>query len=95
MTFAYHADFDYEVINHVVIIYDLNQGNRSVTNDMEYVLSSLKSTVRDLGQRKIIYQDSEKMFDEVVVNAQGEFKAFLAIQETERDKALTRLFQAV
>lgn len=37
-----HADFTYSIQRHVISITDLNLGNRSVTNDIEYVLQQIE-----------------------------------------------------
>lgn len=62
------ADYDYQVIGNVVVIVDLNQGGRSVTNDIDNVLASIGKDV-DLADKKIIYQDSCGVFDGVTLDA--------------------------
>jgi hypothetical protein len=37
-----HADFTYSLSGHVITIVDLNLGNRSVTNDIQYVLRQIE-----------------------------------------------------
>ena len=88
--FAYPADYDYEIINDIVVIYDLDQGNASVTNDVEYVLETIKKKVPDLGSKKVIYQDSEKTFDGIKVNEQGCFIGFYSINEKKLENALVK-----
>lgn len=46
------ADYEYQVIGNVVVIIDLNQGGRSVTNDIENVLDSIGKDV-DLADKKL------------------------------------------
>ena len=88
--FAYPADYDYEMINDTVVIYDLDQGNATVTNDVEYVLETIKQEVPDLGSKKVIYQDSEKTFDGIKVNEQGRFIGFYSINEKKLENALAK-----
>lgn len=63
------ADFHFEVIGNVVVIYDLDRGGRSVTNDVENVLRVIGESVT-LEEKKIIYQDSCGIFDGI--NLAGE-----------------------
>ena len=63
--------FQYEKV--FVILYDLDLGNRSVTNDMEATLGDLKNTLPGLEFAKILYKDSTGCFDEIVVHADGSF----------------------
>ena len=87
----YHADFDYEVVNDVVAIYDLDLGNNSVTNDIQCILEILKGGIENLAQKKVIYRDSMGIFDEVVINENATFMGFRSINETTLDKAITKL----
>lgn len=74
-----HADFEY--FNHVVykafFIIDSNLGNRSVTNDIEYVLWKIKEDCKeqfglpdyDLRRFKIFYRDSQKRWDKILIQS--------------------------
>ena len=42
------ADYTYTVEGNVIAIVDLDQGNRSVTNDMEDILDNARQNLRDL-----------------------------------------------
>ena len=94
MKFCYPADFDYELINDVVVIYDLDQGNCTVTTDIQGVLKIIKNDIPDLTNKRLIYQDSEKIFDEIIINAQGRFVMFRSINERQRDEALNKINKA-
>ena len=60
------ADFDYDIEGNILLIYDLNFGNRSVTNDMENVLRKIQRQEQiDLQRHWIAYQDSQGIFDGV------------------------------
>lgn len=89
-TFTHPADYDYEIINNTLVIYDLDQGNASVTNDISYVLETIQKDVHDLANKKIIYQDSEKTFDGIKVNGQGQFAGFYSINERKLENALAK-----
>ncbi|WP_373072218.1 hypothetical protein [Sulfurimonas sp.] len=83
------ADVEYEakIINDEIFIfmYDLNRGNRSLTNDMQAVLFDLKSIFNGLHNAVIIYQDSEGCFDQVIFrkNNTFSFRILLALDEDE------------
>ena len=85
------ANFDYEVIENTIVIYDLDSGNMSVTNDVRNVLAKLKNNIPDLGHKKVIYCDSQQIFDEIVVDENGRFKDFRSIHERTLNKALLKL----
>lgn len=51
--------------NIYLIIYDMNEGNISVTNDMENVLFDIFIETPRLMTANIIYKDSEGVFDGV------------------------------
>lgn len=75
-----HADFDVywkEEYHHLHIV-DLNLGNRSVTNDVEWVLEmiTVKYGIVLEELEKITYTDSMGRVDQIIVNEHGEFKDF-------------------
>ena len=85
------ADFDYKFRDtftgeRVLIIYDLNLGGKSVTNDIENVLQKIQRVNGPL-PRLIIYRDSEGRFDGV--KADGEVE-FIPIRETGEEAAIVR-----
>ena len=63
------SDFTYELERNILLIYDQDMGNRSVTNDIENVLDTI-SKIEEIDIRvfKIAYQDSTKRFDGVRLN---------------------------
>lgn len=68
--FINNADFVYHSNEKFVEIVDLDLGNKSVTNDMAYVLSAIAEREHSLVQafyenRKIIYKDSTGRWDGV------------------------------
>lgn len=65
-----HADYDIvRVEQDRVFIIDLDLGNKSVTNDAEYVYSVLQSMWPN---RRVIYRDSIGNWDEMVVDCDPE-----------------------
>lgn len=83
-----HADFNFLRINspRIIIIKDLNKGNKSVTNDVEYVLWYIKCFLPRMANHYIIYKDSEGIYDELIIDKDGKFKGFrsLAAEESIR-----------
>ena len=90
------ADVESEarIINETVFIfmYDLNCGNRSLTNDMQAVLVDLKNVFSGLYTSVIIYRDSEGCFDQVIVHKDNsfQFKTLIALSEDEAVKIWLR-----
>ena len=87
------SDFDYEVIENVIVIYDLDHGGRSVTNNIQAVLDIVSSEV-SLHGKKIIYRDSQKVFDGIN-HYKGAFQSFYSVNETVLEKALTKVNQDI
>jgi hypothetical protein len=92
----FHAEFDYVIDGNIIIITDLNYGGKSVTNDIENVIRDISMDLkRESGcgicNYKIIYQDSQGMFDEVLVNEKGEFKNFRCLYEKSITKAKEKI----
>ena len=95
-----HADFKVcpayltSKMQSFIVIHDLNLGSKSVTNDIEYVLWWIKSTAKNptlFKKAYIIYKDSEGIFDEVLTDEQGQFKAFRSLQKsTDLEAAMIR-----
>ena len=85
------ADYDFKVSCRVLVIYDLNLGNMSVTNDIENVLAEIFENEIDRGDvKKIIYQDSDGYFDEALHDGE-KFTGFAPIREKVLHKALGKV----
>ena len=65
--------FDYEVIGDVVVIWDLDHGGRSVTNDIQRILVLISEDM-DLQGKTVIYRDSQKVLDGIQ-HRKGIFKS--------------------
>jgi hypothetical protein len=84
-----HADFNFVRNYDVILIIDLNKGNRSVTNDIEYVLWSIKEYYKTLpfdknftiAKFKIIYRDSTGIWDGIKLDKEGNFKSFYSLNK--------------
>ncbi len=62
------ADFEYSVIDDVLVITDLDMGGKSVTNDAESVLETIRENYENAGgfsvmPEHIIYRDSDGIYD--------------------------------
>jgi len=80
------SNFHTEIIGNTVVIYDLDIGGRSVTNDIENVLEYIKQSV-DISNKLVIYQDSDKYFDGVCISRNGKFSGFYPIHKNTLNEA--------
>ena len=84
------SDFQFELIEDVVVIFDCDRGGRSVTNDIQNVLSAVDAEIGGIGHRPVIYRDSTKTFDGVHHNG-DRFAGFYAVSETVLEAALQKV----
>lgn len=63
----------------ILAIEDLDAGNLSVTNDAEGVIARLAAS-GGLGERRLIYRDTDGVWDELQHDAKGRFAGFGAIR---------------
>src|SRR6266446_9357915 len=76
------ADFTYSILGNVIAIVDLDLGNRSVTNDIENVLSKIEYYHQgSISAFHIMYRDSEGIWDGI--DWDGKRASFFALRETE------------
>lgn len=74
-----------------VCVIDSNDGGSSVTNDIEHVVLDLIARGVDLTRAPLIYRDSQGLWDEVVVGADGRFASFRSLGgERDKDAAIRR-----
>ncbi len=84
----YHADFEIKYVDEKLIyIIDLDLGNRSVTNDAEYVLHTINKII-PIDNKRVFYRDSMNLISEMI-HKNGRFFNFKAIFPT--DPLLNRL----
>jgi hypothetical protein len=94
-----HADFEVTTLSldegNFIVITDLDKGNKSVTNDIDYVIRQLYHQA-DLSQTidysKILYRDSMKNYDGIKIK-DGRFLSFYSIQEKEMKEAIKKAFK--
>lgn len=65
-SFGVPADFEWKIHDGVLVIVDLNEGGKSVTNDAESVLRTISDILVGKGlslPQTIIYRDSDGIYD--------------------------------
>lgn len=88
------ANFYYEITNGILVITDLDlSGHKSVTNDVQNVLKKIKAK-GDLCS-KVIYQDSSRYWDEIIVDSAMQFMGFRSLNEKDLGAALQRVRESV
>ena len=83
------ADYTYTVDGPVIAIVDLDQGSKSVTNDMDNVLDDIRAELGDLAGYAVIYRDSMGRWDGV--RLMGSSVEFYSLNETDPVQAASRL----
>ena len=83
------ADYTYTVEGSIIAIIDLDQGSKSVTNDIENVLDDIRAEIGDLAGYAVIYRDSMGRWDGVRLI--GSSIEFYALNETDGERAAARL----
>jgi hypothetical protein len=73
----------------VIAIIDHDQG-KSVTNDAENVIADLAASL-DLSKYRVIYRDTRRIWDELLVDRTGQFAGFSSINERVLSAALAKL----
>lgn len=89
MKTRFRADYSYSVEGSVIAIVDLDQGSKSVTNDMENVLEDIRAELGDLSGYAVIYRDSMGRWDGV--RLVGRLVEFYALGESDQQRAASRL----
>lgn len=92
----FNAEFEYRFRDKVLVIYDLNRGARSVTNDMENVLKNIskENPGREIDSRTlIVYQDSMGRFDGVKWLKSQDRAEFIALQVLTEKEAIAKIIQ--
>ncbi|MBO0931910.1 hypothetical protein [Fibrella aquatilis] len=88
-----HADYTYTVEGNIIVITDLDLGNKSVTNDIENVLAEIRTELGELAGYAVIYRDSLGRWDGVrLVNGAV---LFYGLGETNQQSAMNRLLHLV
>jgi hypothetical protein len=86
------ADFSYHFNGPVLVIIDLDLGNRSVTNDAENVLAKIEAAEgRSFTGAPILYRDSMRFWDGLQWD--GETVSFFPLRETSERLAFDKLLK--
>lgn len=89
MKSPFRADYTYTVEGSVVAIIDLDQGSKSLTNDMENVLDEIQAELGSLAGYSVIYRDSMGRWDGV--RLERGLVEFYSLNETDPERAAARL----
>jgi hypothetical protein len=89
MKTPFRADYTYTVEGSVIAIIDLDQGSKSVTNDIENVLDDIRAKLGDLSGYSVIYRDSMGRWDGI--RLERGVVEFYSLNETDPDRAAARL----
>ncbi len=87
------AIFDYFLINEIIVIYDLHDEHncsKSVTNDIDNVMAVINVNLQGIGNRKVIYRDTDCIFDEIVIK-DNQFLRFNTLNEQDIKNAIKRV----
>lgn len=87
------ADYTYTIDGNTIAIVDLDLGNRSVTNDIDYVLEEIRVELGDLSGYCVIYRDSMGRWDGVRLVNNTVY--FYALGEADQQRAMNRLLHLV
>ncbi len=84
------AIFDYSLMYDSVVIFDLHDENncsRSVTNDVENVIEIINIGLQGIGDRKVIYRDTNRIWDEIIIK-NNQFHDFKPLNKKTLTEAL-------
>lgn len=84
--FIFDLSPDHEFL--IIVDLDIFKEGISVTLDIHNVLKSIADRGYNLHKYKIIYVDSNAIYDAVLVNKNNTFKAFAPIGEVQKEKAM-------
>jgi hypothetical protein len=87
------AIFIWDIRDDVIVIYDLHNeenSSMSVTNDIENVIAVVNADIGGIGEQKVIYRDTELMYDEVIIK-NNEFFKFNSLHEHSYLKAIKKV----
>ena len=82
------SDYQYKVIQHFILIIDLNLGRMSVTNDAENVIAEIVREGFLVDNKYVMYRDSEGNYDRIRTKNER-FSGFGPIQPSD---IIERLF---
>ena len=86
-----HADYTYSIEGNVIAIIDLCLGGRSVSDDIETVLSEISRELKsDLSGYALVYRDGQGNWDGIRLIDNNTID-FYALRETTQEGAVRRL----
>lgn len=93
--FQNRASFDWGIIQDKVIwIVDLDNGFKSVTNDISNVLRDIKNEIGTLSDFKIMYRDSLGIWDGVKADPENLSRvSFYSLNVKDQSKAISKILQ--
>jgi len=90
------SNYTYNTLNDVLYIIDENLGGMSVTNNMEDVLEAIREDGIDLQNYKIMYKDSEGIWDGVRITKYDPIEIiFFSIGTTDFHEAYDKISDGV
>jgi hypothetical protein len=85
------AAYDVTFRDNIVIVVDRNEGRKSVTNDAENVIADLRKLYDLTACQAVIYRDSRGIWDRLLIDDQGRFAGFSALNEPTLEAAIARV----
>lgn len=87
-------NYTYTIEQEFVCIVDLDNGGRSVTNDIQKIINEIEDENNFfLDSFKIIYRDSQGIWDAVLIKDEG--CKFLSLNEKEKEEAKEKYINIV
>lgn len=88
--FTTRSDYEVEIEGDVLLVTDLDNGGRSVTNDAPGVIGDLVRAGLLRPGMRVIYRDSRCIWDEMIVR-DLRFAGFAPVNKKSRDEALAAI----
>lgn len=84
------SNYYHHIEDGTLIIIDLGGDGRSVTDDIENIISHLKESIDQLEQKAIIYLDQHKIYDGVRLKPDRNVEGFYELNTTSKTKAIKK-----
>jgi hypothetical protein len=89
------CDYSFLLDNDILLITDLNCGRTEVMHDIENVIEAIKFDLNAVDKNILDYiiicQDTESMFDGIVLNSRGEFSSPYPLGTDDYEEAKTKM----
>ena len=83
--------FSYDLTDDGILVIIDENGDKSVTNDVENVLLDIARHEGPLGAYRVIYRDSMQRWDGIKIDAAGRFQDFYPIGAADEAQALANV----